>query len=127
MMQKKLEMLNYLNKRDKRIKFMRDEYKYTSLIALRKAKQLLWKIKANRLPLLQNASYCYSFVWIAGKSYECRKYYVVDIYDNITYARTLKNPSEIYKLPEHKDKVPYAKLYDSINKRIKKFLKSYGE
>jgi len=122
MLLKKIEMINYLNKRDKRIKFEKSEHKFTSLYAKKKAKQLLWKIKAKQLPLLQNASYCYSFVWIAGEAYENKKYYVVDIYDHITYARILENPAEIYSLPEFKDKISYAKLYNNINAHIKKFL-----
>ena len=118
MLLKKLEMLSYINKRDKRIKFKRDQdtYSYdTSAAALKKAKQLLWKIKSKHLPLLQNASYCYSFVWTSGEADE-KKYYVVDIYDNATYARILKNPAEIYSKPQLKDKVPYAKLYENINR-----------
>ena len=118
MLLKKLEMLNYISKRDKRIKFKRDQdtYSYdTSAAALKKAKQLLWKIKAKHLPLLQNASYCYSFVWTSCEADE-KKYYVVDIYDNATYARFLKNPAEIYGKPQLKDKVPYAKLYENINR-----------
>ena len=119
MLLKKLEMLNYLNKRDKRIKFKRAENTYsydTSGTALKKAKQLLWKIKAKQLPLLQNASYCYSFVWVFGESHENKKYYVVDIYDNTTYARILKNPAEIYSTPQLQDKVSYSKLYNNINR-----------
>jgi len=123
MLLKKLEMMNYLDKRDKRIKFERDEYKYTSIPALQKAKQLLLKIKSKHLPLLQNASYCYSFVWSFGKTYETRKYYVVDIYDDITYARILNDPAEIYNSPQFKDKVPYIKLYNNINRIVKRFLK----
>ena len=117
-------MINYLDKRDKRIKFEKDEYKYTSLPALKKAKQLLWKISLKRLPILQNASYCYSFVWSSNSPYENRKYYVVDIYDDITYARVLKNPADIYSLPQFKDKVPYTKIYNNINRIVKRFLKS---
>jgi len=124
MLRKKLEMISYLDKRDKRIKFERDEYKCTSLPALQKARQLLAKIKSKHLPLLQNASYCYSFVWSSGESYENRKYYVIDIYDDITYARVLQNPADIYSFPQFKDKIPYAKLYDNINRIVKRFLKS---
>ena len=118
MLLKKLEMLNYLNRRDKKIKFKRDRNTHsydTSVPALKKAKQLLWKIKSKHLPLLQNASYCYSFVWIAGEA-ENKKYYVVDIYDSATYARIIKNPADIYSMPQFKDKVPYDKLYKNINR-----------
>jgi len=73
MLLKKLEMLSYLNKRDKRIKFEKSEDKFTSLRAMEKAGQLLWKINSKNLPILQNASYCYSFVWISGETYEDRK------------------------------------------------------
>ena len=124
MLLKKLEMINYLDRRDKRLKFERDEYKYTSIPALKKAKLLLWKINGKYLPIMQNASYCYSFVWSSGKSYENRKYYVVDIYDDITYARILQNPADIYSSPQFKDKIPYTKLYNNINRIIKRFLKS---
>ena len=129
MLFKKLKMINYLNRRDKRIKFERAEDKFTSFHALRKAKQLLWKIKSNHLPLIQNASYCYSFIWASGEIYEDKKYYVVDIYDATTYARILKNPAEIYSAPELKDKISYAKLYNNINRLVKNFLsqKKAGE
>jgi hypothetical protein len=127
MLLKKIEMINYLNKRDKRIKFQKSDGKYTSLSAMRKAKQLLWKIRSDYLPLLQNATYCYSFVWTSGKSYENRKYYVVDIYDYITYARVIQNPAEIYSLPQAEDKISYTKLYNNINRIIKDFKKSCGE
>lgn len=127
MILKKLEIINYLNKRDKRIKFDRSEFKYTSLPALKKAKQLIWKVSSKKLPILQNASYCYSFVWVSGESYENKQYYVVDIYDEITYARTLKNPAEIYNLPQFKDKIPFVKLYSNINRVLKKFLKSAAD
>ena len=127
MMIKKLEIINYLNKRDKRIKFQKSDDKYTSIPALKKAKQLLWKIRSSRLPILQNATYCYSFVWSSGKSYENKKYYVIDIYDDTTYARLLQNPAEIYKLPEFEDKISYTKLYNNINRIIKHFFKSCGE
>jgi len=119
---KKLEMINYLKKRDKRIKFERAEDKFTSFRAMKKAEQLLWKIKSKHLPILQNASYCYSFVWTSGESYEDKKYYVVDIYDATTYARVLKTPAEVYSLPELKDKIPYVKLHNNINKLVKNFL-----
>ena len=122
MLLKKLEMINYLNKRDKRIKFEKSECKFTSLQAMKKATQLLWKIKAKHLPLLQNASYCYSFIWTSGEAYEDKKYYVVDIYDDITYARILENPAEIYDPPEFKDKILYVKLYNNINRLVKNFL-----
>ena len=59
---KKVEMIYYLNKRDKRIKFHKSDEKSTSLLARKKAGQLLWKIKAKYLPILQSTSYCYSFV-----------------------------------------------------------------
>lgn len=127
MLLKKLEMISYLNRRDKKIKFFRAEDKYTSWLAAKKARQLLWKVKSNHMPLLQNASYCYSFVWTSEESYEnenknkSKKYYVVDIYDYSTYARILENPAEIYKSPEIKDKVPYIKLYNNINRIVKKF------
>ncbi|MCL2774297.1 MAG: hypothetical protein FWD71_13240 [Oscillospiraceae bacterium] len=132
MLMKKLEMINYLNKRDKKIKFRKAEDKYTSLPAAKKARQLLWKINSGHLPLLQNASYCYSFVWIlAGLDnlYENKKYYVVDIYDDKTYARILKNPAEIYRLPQAGDKIPYTKLYNNINRIVKSFLsrQKHGE
>jgi hypothetical protein len=124
---KKLEMIYYLHKRDKRIKYEKSQEKFTSTDAFKKAKQLLWKIKSSRLPILQNASYCYSFVWTAGKSFENKKYYIVDIYDNMTYARVLCNPAEIYNLPQNKDKIPYVKLYNNINRIIKDFFKSNEE
>jgi len=125
MLLKKLEMIRYLSKRNKKIKFRKSEDKCTSLLATKKAKQLLWKINSDHLPLLQNASYCYSFVWIlAGvdNCYENRKYYVVDIYDDKTYARMLKNPAEIYRLPQSGDKISYTKLYNNINQIVKSFL-----
>jgi len=129
MILKKLEMLVYISKRDTRIKFEKAEDKFTSRHALIKAKQLLWKIKLKHLPILQNASYCYSFVWTSGDLYECRRYYVIDIYDDVTYARILENPAEIYSPPEFKDKVQYTKLYNNINRVIRNFLneKKYGE
>ena len=122
MLLKKLELIGYLNTRDTREKFEKANDKFTSRHALIKAEQLLWKIKSKHLPLLQNASYCYSFVWTVGERYENRKYYVVDIYDNTTYARTITNPAEIYSPPEFKDKIPYTKLYNNINRIIKNFL-----
>ena len=122
MLLKKLEIINYLNKRDKRIKFKKSADKYTSADALRKAKQLIWKVRSKHLPILQNASYCYSFVWTSAGLYENRKYYIVDIYDDITYARILENPAEIYKLPQRKDRIPYIKLYDNINIIVKRFI-----
>jgi len=124
MLIKKLEMINYLNKRDRTLKFRRSEDKltYTSSLARQKARQLLWKIKSKHLPLLQNASYCYSFVWTSGESYENKKYYVIDIYDDITYARVLTNPAEIYNFPQSKDKIPYDNIYNNINRIIKNFL-----
>ena len=122
MILKKLELIGYLNKRDTRTKYEKSKFNFTSFVAKIKAEQLLWKIKAKHLPLLQNASYCYSFVWTVGEKFETRKYYVVDIYDHITYARVLDNPAEIYRLPEFKDKVPYTKLYNNINRIIKKFI-----
>jgi len=118
-------MINYLNKRDSRVKFNQPGNKRTSAWALKKAKQLLWKVRSNRLPLLQNATYCYSFVWTSDGVYEERQYYVVDIYDDITYARVLQNPAEIYNAPQFKDKISYTKLYNNINRIIKNFLKSY--
>jgi len=121
MILKKLKMLLYISKRDTRIKFEKAEDKFTSRHALIKAKQLLWKTKSKHLPLLQNASYCYSFVWASGGAYEDRKYYVVDIYDDTTYARVIENPAEIYSPPQFKDKVQYTKLYKNINKIIKNF------
>ena len=129
MLLKKLEMISYLHKRDTRMKFEKAGEKFTSRQALAKAAQLLWKINSKHLPLLQNASYCYSFVWTSEDAYEDRRYYVVDIYDDITYARTLDNTAEIYSLPQFKDKVPYAKLYNSINGLVKNFLneKKCGE
>jgi len=126
-LRKKLEMIDYLNKRDKRIKFQKSYEKCTSFLAWKKAKQLLWKIRAKHLPILQNTSYCYSFVWSSGESYENKRYYVIDIYDNITYARVLKNPSDIYVLPQYKDKIPYTKLYFNINRIVKIFLKSSAD
>jgi hypothetical protein len=63
-------------------------------------------------------------VWSSGKSYEGKKYYVVDIYDDTTYARILQNPAEIYSPPQYKDKIPYTKLYVNINRIVKDFLKS---
>jgi len=124
MLLKKLKMISYLNKRDARIKFNKSDSKYTSVWAMKKAKQLLWKVRSNRLPLLQNATYCYSFVWTSGKTYADRKYYVVDIYDNATYARVLRNPAEIYSAPQFEDKISYTKLYNNINKIVENFLKS---
>ena len=120
---KKIEMITYINHRDRRIKFQKSDERCTSLLARKKAKQLLWKIKSKYLPILQNTSYCYSFVWSSGKIFEYKKYYVVDIYDNITYARVLDNPSDIYALPQYKDKVPYTKLYVNINRIVRDFLK----
>ncbi|MCL2098971.1 MAG: hypothetical protein FWH24_00860 [Oscillospiraceae bacterium] len=122
MLIEKIKMLNYLNKRDKRIKFKKSENKFTSFFALKKARQLAWKIKSKYLPILQNASYCYSFVWVSKEAQGNKKYYVVDIYDYVTYARVLKNPSEIYKLPEFTDKISYTKLYNNINGIIGNFL-----
>jgi len=119
---KKLEMISYLNKHDKKRKFRRSDDKFTSCHAMIKTKQILWKVNSRHLPLLQNASYCYSLVWSSGDKYEDKKYYVVDIYDDVTYARTLKNPAEIYNAPEFKDKVSYAKLYKNINRLVKIFL-----
>ena len=129
MLLKKLEMLSYLKKRDKRIKFDKSEDKFTSLRAMEKAEQLLWKVNSKNLPILQNASYCYSFVWISGETYEDRRYYVVDIYDHTTYARILENPADIYSPPDFKDKVSYTKLYNNINRRVRNFLnhKKCGE
>lgn len=124
MLLKKLEIINYLNRRDKRDKFEKSEEKYTSLPALKKAKQLLWKIKSKYLPLLQNASYCYSFVWSSQDNGENKKFYVIDIFDDVTYTRTLENPADIYKLPQFKDKVPFTKVYNNINRNVKEFLKS---
>jgi hypothetical protein len=118
----KLKLIRYLNKRDKRIKFARADDKYTSNLALKKAKQLLWQINSKHLPLVQNATYCYSFVWTLEEPYENKKYYVVDIYDDITYARVLNNPAEIYSSPQFKDKVQYSKLYNNINKILTDFL-----
>ena len=123
MLAKKLEMIHYLNKRDKRIKFKSSDDKFTSFPALIKAKQLLWKVHSDRMPLLQNATYRYTFVWVAGQAYNEKKYYVIDIYDDNTYARILKNPSEIYVSPQFKDKVSYSKLYNNINRIIKDFFK----
>ena len=122
MLLKKLELISYLNKRDARIKFEKAGDKFTSRNALVKAEQLLWKIKSTHLPLLQNASYCYSFVWTSGDVYEDRRYYVVDIYDDATYTRILENPAEIYSSPHFKDKISYTKLYNNINSLVKKFL-----
>ena len=115
-------MIRYIVKRDKRIKFKRAEDKFTSGHAMKKAVQLLWKVKSAHLPLLQNASYCYSFIWTSGESYAEKEYYVVDIYDDITYARILKNPANVYNAPEFKDKISYAKLYKNINRFIKNFV-----
>ena len=122
MLLKKLELIKYLNKRDKRLKFKKPET-YTSAAAVKKASQLLWKINSRCLPLLQNASYCCTLVWISNDVYENRKYYVVDIYDNITYARVLKNPAEIYSTPEYTDRIQYCKLYNNINRIVKDFLR----
>jgi hypothetical protein len=127
MLMKKIEMINYINRRDKKIKFRNSGEKFTSQLAGKKAAQLLWKIRANRLPILQNASYCYSFVWHCRESgakgtHEKKRYYVVDIYDNMTYARTLNNPAEIYYPPQIKDRVSYTKLYNNINRIVKDFL-----
>jgi len=124
MLLKKLKMLNYINKRDKRIKFQKSDEKYTSVNALKKARQLLWKIKSNNLPLLQNATYCYCFVWTFEKPYENKIFYVVDIFDDITYVRILENPAKIYNLPDFRDKIPYTKLYNNINRAVKNFMKS---
>ncbi|MCL1858601.1 MAG: hypothetical protein FWF92_05145 [Oscillospiraceae bacterium] len=121
---KKLKMINYMNKRNKTIKFQKSEEKYTSLIAMKKARQLLWKIKSHQLPLLQNATYCYSFIWTSEKSSENKKFYVIDIFDDITYARILEEPSKIYNLPQYKDKIPYTKLYNNINRVVKNFINS---
>ena len=122
MLKKKLEMISYIHGRDRRRKFMRSDYKFTSRQAMIKAEQLLWRINSKYLPLLQNASYCYCFVWTSGEKYEDKKYYVVDIYDNNAYARILENPADIYSAPEFKDKVSYPKLYNNINRIVKNFL-----
>jgi len=122
MLFKKLKMIAYIKKRDKRIKFRQSEDKFTSLHAMKKAAQLLWKVSSKYLPIIQNASYCYSFIWTSGEAYEDKKYYVVDIYDDITYARILKNPAEIYNSPKYTDKIPYTKLYNNINRLVKNFI-----
>ena len=124
MLLEKLRIINYLNKRDTRDKFEVSDEKYTSCLALQKAKQLLWKVKSTQLPILQNASYCYSFVWSTQDNTGHKKFYVIDIFDNITYARTLENPAEIYNLPNIRDKVPFAKIYNNINRNVKDFLKT---
>ena len=117
----KLKLINHLNKRDERIKFKRADGKVTSNSALKKATQLLWRVNSKYLPLVQNATYCYSFVWTSGEA-ENKKYYVVDIYDDVTYARVLSNPAEIYNSPQFEDGVQYAKLYNNINRILSDFL-----